>query len=137
MALNRGSVNKVILVGYLGADPELRYTPAGVATATFNIATNEVWKDQDGTQQERTEWHRIVAWRKLAEFCGEWLKKGRLVYISGRLQTRSWEDKDGIKRYTTEIVADELTMLGRAEMAAVEEKIPASPEKEEQDDLPF
>ncbi len=104
------SLNKVQLIGNLGKDPELRYTSSGVAVATFSIATSDSWKDQEGNQQERTEWHNIVAWRKLAEICGEWLKKGRRVYIEGRLQTRSYE-KDGVKKYITEIVADDMIML--------------------------
>jgi single-strand DNA-binding protein len=106
------SLNKVMLIGNLGKDPEVRYTPAGIAVATFSIATNESWKDQDGNLQERTEWHNIVAWRKLAEICGEWLKKGKKVYIEGRIQTRSYDDKNtGVKKYITEIVADNLIML--------------------------
>ncbi len=104
------SLNKVQLIGNLGKDPELRYTSSGVAVATFSIATSDSWKDQEGNQQERTEWHNIVAWRKLAEICGEWLKKGRRVYIEGRLQTRSYE-KDGVKKYMTEVVADDMIML--------------------------
>ncbi len=105
------SLNKVQLIGNLGKDPELRYTTSGVAVTTFTIATNESWKDQDGNLQERTEWHNIVAWRKLAEICGEWLKKGKKVYVEGRLQTRSYDDKNGVKKYVTEIVADDLIML--------------------------
>ncbi len=105
------SLNKVMLIGNLGKDPELRYTTSGVAVATFTIATNESWKDQEGNLQERTEWHNIVAWRKLAEICGEWLKKGKKVYIEGRIQTRSYDDKSGVKKYVTEIVADDLIML--------------------------
>ncbi len=105
------SLNKVMLIGNLGKDPELRYTSSGVAVATFTIATNESWKDQEGNFQERTEWHNIVAWRKLAEICSEWLKKGKKVYIEGRLQTRSYDDKNGVKKYVTEIVADDLIML--------------------------
>jgi single-strand DNA-binding protein len=105
------SLNKVMLIGNLGKDPELRYTTSGVAVATFTIATNESWKDQEGNLQERTEWHNIVAWRKLAEICGEWLKKGKKVYIEGRLQTRNYDDKNGVKKYVTEIVADDLIML--------------------------
>ena len=97
------SLNKVQLIGNLGKDPELKYTPSGVAVATFSIATSESWKDQEGNQQEKTEWHNIVAWRKLAEICGEYLKKGKKVYLEGKLQTRNYE-KDGIKRYVTEIV---------------------------------
>ncbi len=104
------SLNKVQLIGNLGKDPELKYTPSGVAVATFSIATSESWKDQEGNQQEKTEWHNIVAWRKLAEICGEYLKKGKKVYIEGKLQTRNYE-KDGVKRYVTEIVADQLIML--------------------------
>ena len=106
-------VNKVILIGNLGRDPEVRYTPDGTAVASFSIATSEEWKDKNsGEKREKTEWHRIVAWRRLGEICGEYLSKGRQVYIEGRLQTREWEDKDGIKRYTTEIVADKMQMLG-------------------------
>jgi single-strand DNA-binding protein len=106
------SLNKVMLIGNLGKDPELRYTTAGVAVATFSLATNESWKDQDGNMQERTEWHNIVAWRKLAEICGEYLRKGKKVYIEGRIQTRSYDDKNtGTKKYVTEIVADSMIML--------------------------
>ena len=106
------SLNKVMLIGNLGKDPEVRYTASGVAVATFTVATNESWKDQDGNLQERTEWHNIVAWRKLAEICGEWLKKGKKVYIEGRIQTRSYDDKNtGAKRYITEVVADSMIML--------------------------
>lgn len=106
------SLNKVMLIGNLGKDPELRYTGKGDAVATFSLATNESWKDADGNMQERTEWHNIVAWRKLAEICGEWLKKGKKVYIEGRIQTRSYDDKNtGTKKYITEIVADSMIML--------------------------
>ena len=112
------SVNKVILIGNLGADPELRYTNTGTAVANFRIATNDQWTDKNGEKQERTEWHNIVAWSKLGEICGKYLKKGRPVYVEGRLQTRSWEDQSGSKRYTTEIVAQVMQMLGRpGEMA--------------------
>jgi single-strand DNA-binding protein len=106
------SVNKVILIGNLGSDPEVRYTPSGSAVANFNIATNESWKDKNGQDQDRTEWHKIVVWGKQAENCGEYLSKGRTVYIEGRLQTRSWDDKEGNKRYTTEIVANTVQFLG-------------------------
>ncbi len=105
------SVNKVILIGNLGQDPELRYTSAGVAVATFTLATNESWKDQDGNTQERTQWHNLVAWRKLAEICGEYLKKGSRIYVEGRLQYRTYDDKNGVKRYVTEIVLDQMMML--------------------------
>jgi single-strand DNA-binding protein len=111
------SVNKVILIGNLGKDPELRYTPGGSAVANFSIATNERWKDKEGNAQERTEWHNIVLWGRLAEIANDYLKKGSPVYIEGRLQTRSWEDRDGNKRYTTEIVGTQMQMLGRAEAA--------------------
>jgi len=105
-------VNKVILIGNLGGDPELRQTPSGTPVATFTLATNETWTDKDGQKQERTEWHRIVAWSRLAEICGQYLRKGRQVYIEGRLQTRSWEDKQGNQRKTTEVVAQNMQMLG-------------------------
>ena len=109
------SVNKVILIGNLGKDPELRYTPGGAAVTNFSIATNERWKDKSGQSQERTEWHNIVLWGRLAEIANDYLKKGSPVYIEGRLQTRSWEDRDGNKRYTTEVVGNQMQMLGRAE----------------------
>ena len=99
-------VNKVILVGNLGKDPEVRYTPSGQAVANFTIATNENWTDKQGQKQERTEWHRIVVWGKAAELCGEYLSKGRQVYVEGRLQTREWTNKEGAKQYTTEVVAN-------------------------------
>lgn len=105
------SVNKVILVGNLGRDPEVRYMPNGEAVANFSIATTENWKDKSGVKQEKTEWHNIVMYRKLAEIAGEYLKKGRPVYVEGRLQTRKWE-KDGVTRYSTEIIADSMQMLG-------------------------
>lgn len=107
------SVNKVILVGNLGKDPELRYTASGAAVATFSLATSERYKDREGNPQEKTEWHNIVAWRQLAEICGKYLHKGRQVYIEGRIQSRSYDDRDGNKRYITEIVADQMQMLGR------------------------
>lgn len=108
------SVNKVILVGHLGKDVDLRYTPSGTAVATFSIATSEHYTDQHGQKQERPEWHNIVAWRGLAEICGKYLHKGKQVYVEGKIQTRSYDDRDGIKRYTTEIIADQMQMLGRA-----------------------
>jgi single-strand DNA-binding protein len=104
-------LNKATLIGNLGGDPEIRYTQSGTAVANFTIATTERWKDKDGQQQEQTEWHRIVAFSRLGEICGEYLSKGSKVYIEGRIQTRSWDDKDGNKRYTTEIVAREMKML--------------------------
>ncbi len=98
-------LNKVMLIGNLGKDPEVRYTPGGQAVANFNIATNESWTDKAGQKQERTEWHRIVVWGKAAELCGEYLSKGRQVYIEGKLQTREWTNKEGQKQYSTEVVA--------------------------------
>ena len=107
------SVNKVILIGNLGADPELRYTPGGTAVADLRIATNRRYKTRDGDWQEETEWHSVVVWSKQAENCKEYLSKGRTVYIEGRLQTRSWDDqKSGQKRYKTEVVADSVQFLG-------------------------
>jgi single-strand DNA-binding protein len=105
-------VNKVILVGNLGADPEVRFMSNGQAVANFRIATSEAWKDKEGQKQERTEWHRIVVWGKLGELCGEYLKKGRQVYVEGRLQTREWNDKEGKKNYTTEVVVSNVCFLG-------------------------
>jgi len=107
-----GRVNKVILVGNLGKDSELRTTSGGAAVATFSMATTEVWNDKQGQKQEKTEWHRIVLWGKQAESLNEYLVKGKQIYVEGRLQTRQWDDKDGNKRYTTEIKADRVTLLG-------------------------
>ena len=111
-------LNKVMLIGNLGKDPEVRYTPGGQAVANFNIATNEAWTDKQGQKQERTEWHRIVVWGKVAELCGEYLSKGRQVYIEGRLQTREWNNKEGAKQYTTEIVANQVLFLAGGERGA-------------------
>ena len=107
-----GSVNKVILVGNLGRDAELRYTPGGAAVATINMATTEVWNDKSGQRQEKTEWHRVVLWGKSAESLAEYLTKGKQIYVEGRLQTRQWDDKDGNNRYTTEIRGDRIVLLG-------------------------
>ena len=109
-----GGVNKVILVGNLGADPEVRFTPSGQAVANFRIATSENWTDKAGQKQERTEWHRIVVWGKLGELCGEYLAKGRQCFVEGRLQTREWTDKENKKNYTTEVVASNVVFLGGA-----------------------
>lgn len=137
-------INKAILIGRLGSDPEVRYTPSGVAVANFSIATSEEWKDKDtGEKQERTEWHRIVAWRRLGEICGEYLSKGRQVYVEGRIQTRSWEDREGNKRYTTEIVATDIQFLGGRDIS--ETVRPQGPQTTdfqgvpgpEDDDIPF
>jgi single-strand DNA-binding protein len=107
-----GSVNKVILVGNLGRDAELRYTPGGAAVSTLNLATTEVWNDRNNQRQEKTEWHRVILWGKQAESLQEYLTKGKQIYVEGRLQTRQWDDKDGNKRYTTEIKGDRVTLLG-------------------------
>jgi single-strand DNA-binding protein len=139
-------VNKVILVGNLGSDPTLRYTPNGTAVCNFNIATTERFSNKDGEKEERTEWHRIVTWARLAEICNEYLKKGKQVYIEGRLQTRSWEDQSGSKKFTTEVVAANMVMLGRAGDALMDVPTQASPSEEQgvaqtpsgdEDDLPF
>lgn len=106
------SVNKVILVGRLGQNPEVRYTPSGAAVANFSVATNESWSDKSGQKQERTEWHRVVVWGKLAELCSQYLAKGRQCYVEGRLQTRQWQDKDGQTKYTTEVQAQTIQFLG-------------------------
>ena len=108
-------INKVILVGRLGKDPEVRYTGSGSAVANFSVATDDSWTDKSGERQTRTEWHNVVAWARLAEICGEYLNKGKLVYIEGRLQTREWEDRDGNRRWTTEVVANEMKMLSRGD----------------------
>ncbi len=105
------SVNKVILVGRLGQNPEVRYTPSGSAVANFSVATNEAWTDKSGQKQERTEWHRVVVWGKLAELCNQYLAKGRQCYVEGRLQTRSWQDKDGQTKYSTEVQAQTIQFL--------------------------
>ena len=109
------SVNKVILIGNLGRDPETRYTTGGDAVTTLNIATSETWKDKAGEKQERTEWHRVVLFGRQAEIAGEYLKKGRSVYIEGRLQTRKYTDKEGVEKYATEVVGDRMQLLGSRE----------------------
>jgi single-strand DNA-binding protein len=131
-------VNKVILVGNLGADPELRYTASGTAVAKFRIATSERFTDREGNRQERTEWHRIVAWRKLAEICGQYLAKGKQVYIEGRIRNDSWE-KDGVKQYSYEIVADNMVMLGGGRVPDREADAPFEPPPggTPEDDIPF
>lgn len=136
-------VNKVILVGNLGKDPELRYTNSGVAVASFSLATSDSSKDAEGNVQDRTQWHNLVAWRKLAEICAEYLKKGSKVYVEGKLQYRTYDDKNGVKRYVTEIWMDNMVMLdsrGSAQGAPAESEAP--PQREEPagpkaDDLPF
>lgn len=109
--MSRGGVNKVILIGNLGSDPEVKYTTSGVPVANVTLATNESWTDKNGERQERTEWHRLVIWRKTAEIVGQYLRKGSKIYVEGRLETRSWEDQSGQKKYTTEVVVNDLQML--------------------------
>ena len=130
------SINKVILIGNLGADPEIRYTSSGTAVANFRIATNERWTNQNGEKEERTEWHRIVAFGRLGEICGEYLSKGKPVYIEGRLQTRSWEDRDGNQRTTTEVVATAMQMLGSGGVAS-QSRNDKDPSSLDGDDIPF
>jgi single-strand DNA-binding protein len=126
-------VNKVILVGNLGAAPEVRYTAGGQPVANFRLATTERWMNRNGERSEITEWHRVVAWGKLAETCGQYLQKGKQVYIEGRIRTRQWQDQQGQKRYTTEIVAQNLVMLGRA---ADRGEVPEEPATVPPDDMP-
>jgi len=156
--MSKGTVNKAIIIGRLGKDPDMRYTPSGLAVANFNVATNYSVKDQSGSYQDKTEWHRIVAYGKQAEFAGENLHKGRLVFIEGRIQSRQWEDKEGQKRYTTEIICSTLQPLGPrgegAESTKTEIEAPevtdttepiqdnnqpatGKPVASEEDDLPF
>jgi single-strand DNA-binding protein len=136
--MQKNSVNKVILVGNLGQDPEGRFTPQGTAVTNLNVATNESWKDQSGEVQDRAEWHRVVMYGKMAETANEYMHKGQLVYIEGRLQTREWEDKNQIKRKTTEIRCDNFTMLGRrSDNQNTSGGQPVKPASNEDDDLPF
>lgn len=132
------SVNKVILMGNLGRDPEVRFMPNGDAVCNFSIATTDSWKDKAGERQEKTEWHNIVMYRRLAEIAGEYLKKGRPVYLEGRLQTRKWQTKEGQDRYTTEVIADSMQMLGGRDGAPTQDSQPSSqPEaKDEFDQTP-
>lgn len=123
------SVNKVTLLGRLGGDPELKYTPSGMAVCNFTVATSEAWVDKSGQKQERTEWHRVVVWGKLGELCNQYLAKGRQAYIEGSLQTRSWEDKNGQKRYVTEIMASTVQFLGGNANASNKEEGNSKPEK--------
>jgi len=112
------NLNKAMLIGRLGRDPELRYTKSGQAVANFSIATNDTWNDKQGNRQEKTEWHNVVAWGKQAEFVGNYLKKGRLVYVEGRLQTNDWTDNQNVKHYRTEVVANNIQGLDRTEGGA-------------------
>ena len=125
------SLNRVMIIGNLGADPELKYSPNGDAVTTFSVAANESWTSKDGQKQERTEWFSVVTWRKLAETCAQYLAKGRQVYVEGRLQTRSWEGQDGEKKYRTEVVAETVRFLGERGDRAAE------PHDTDIDSLPF
>jgi single-strand DNA-binding protein len=134
--MQKGSINRVILVGHLGGDAESRYTPSGTAVANFNVATNESRKNADGDFQDHTEWHRCVLFGKPAETAAQYLKKGQMVYVEGRLRTRSWEDKEGNKRTTTEVHGDMFTMLGRRSDSGG--NAPSKPDSGgDDDDLPF
>ena len=137
--MQRGSVNKVILIGHVGADPEPRYTSSGTAVVNLRMATNEIWRDAEGKDQESTEWHRVVLWGKQAEFAANYIKKGQLVYVEGRLQTRTWEDRDKIERRTTEVRANTITLLGSMKTGegAVEDIQAVSEEPPGDDDIPF
>ncbi len=128
-----------MLIGNLGRDPELRYTPNGQAVANFSIATNEMWINKDNERQTRTEWHRIVAWSKLAEFSSEYLSKGKQIFVEGRLRTRTWQDRNGNSRTTTEIWANSIILLGRRDDSLTSEVEEPQPAEEEisDDDIPF
>jgi single-strand DNA-binding protein len=146
--MSKGTVNKAIIIGRLGQDPEMKYTPSGTAVANFSVATNHATKDQDGNFTDKTEWHRVVAYGRTAEVAGQYLTKGKLVFIEGRIQTRSWEDQNGQKRYMTEIVCNNMQLLGsKAESDSIPDetnhKDESQPSEEvtkqesEEDDLPF
>ena len=139
--MQRNSINKVILVGHIGNKPEGRYIPSGTSTASFSLATNESWIDSDKGKQERTEWHNIVAWGKLADFATDYIQKGQLVYVEGRLQTRSWKDKEGNSRKTTEIICTAITPLewksAKNSTTPEDKNVEKVAEQTEEDDLPF
>ena len=140
--MQKNSLNKVILIGNLGQDPEARFTPQGTAVTNLSVATNESWKDQNGDMQDRTEWHRVVMYGRMAETASEYMKKGQMVYVEGRLNTREWEDKNQIKRRTTEIRCDNFTMLGKRSDSHSSspngpEAAPTKPDQGGDDDLPF
>lgn len=146
--MSKGTINKVILIGRLGKDPEMKYTPSGTAVANFNIATNESIKDKEGNYTDHTDWHKVVAFGRTAEVAGEYLTKGKLVYIEGRLQTRSWDDQNGQKKYMTEVICNNLQLLGsrsdndgRVTDPPANEEAPVdtagSDSTGEDDDLPF
>jgi len=139
------SLNKVLLIGNLGRDPELRYTPSGRAVANFSIATTEQWKDKEGQKQDRTDWHNIVLWGRQAEIAKDYLRKGKQIYLEGRIQTRSYDDKEGNKKWITEIIGDRFLMLGRKGDSGAADEFPPPPDSSSQpagtgggdDDLPF
>ena len=135
--MQKNSVNKVIIVGNLGQDPEARFTPQGTAVTNLSVATNESWKNQSGEIQERTEWHRVVIYGKMAETASEYMKKGQTVYVEGRLQTNEWEDQNQVKRKTTEIRCDNFTMLGRRSDSTHGSTVPNNKTEDQDDDLPF
>ncbi len=141
--MQRASANKVILVGHVGADPEPRYTPSGTAVVNLRMATNETWRDSEGNDQERTEWHRVVLWGKQAEFAANYVKKGQLVYVEGSLQTRTWEDRNKVEQRTTEVKASAITMLGGRKSGdgapdeAPDDASAVSDAPPDDDDIPF
>ena len=136
--MQKNSVNKVILVGNLGQDPEARFTPQGTAVTNLSIATNETWKNQNGEPQDRTEWHRIVMYGKMAETAAEYMKKGQMVYVEGRLETNEWEDQNQVKRKTTQVRCDNFTMLGRRQEGSQTTESAGGEQVESgDDDIPF
>ena len=137
LKMQKNSVNKVIIVGNLGQDPEARFTPQGTAVTNLSVATNESWKNQNGEIQDRTEWHRVVMYGKMAETANEYMKKGQMVYVEGRLQTNEWEDQNQVKRKTTEIRCDNFTMLGRRSDSPQGTTAPTNKTEDQDDDLPF
>jgi len=138
--MNRGSVNKVIIIGHVGEDPEIRYTPGGTAVTNLSVATNETIKNSKGSTKELTEWHRTVLWAGQAEFASNYVKKGQLVYIEGRLQTKNWQDRNKVERWTTEIVANNITLLGPAkggDSSPAPAKTSPAEQPPDEDDIPF
>ena len=135
--MQKNSVNKVILVGNLGQDPESRFTPQGTAVTNLSVATNETWKNQNGESQDKTEWHRIVMYGKMAETAAEYMKKGQMVYVEGRLETNEWEDQNQVKRRTTQVRCDNFTMLGRRQMQSQETESDNHSSMNSDDDIPF
>jgi len=135
--MQKNSVNKVILVGNLGQDPESRFTPQGTAVTNLSVATNETWKNQNGESQDKTEWHRIVMYGKMAETAAEYMKKGQMVYVEGRLETNEWEDQNQVKRKTTQVRCDNFTMLGRRQMQSQETASIDQSSMNSDDDIPF